>query len=163
MASDFDPTMLWLSGSFIVFAFLVYRMGKGAFLKALDSRIAEIREEIETAENLRIEAQEFLAQYQRKHRDSLEDAKKIITDAEARAEEITKQADKDLKEIFVRREKQLQDRLYMIEQTAIAEIQKRTADLAIRATSELIAKEMDKKTKEKLVEKAIKDISGNLH
>ena len=64
---------LWLLLSFIIFAGVVFKFGKGALLKMLDDRITGIREEIETAENLRVEAKEMLAQYQRKHKDATKD------------------------------------------------------------------------------------------
>lgn len=157
-----DPTA-WLAVSFIIFIVILVKKGKGAFVKLLDSRIEGIREEIETAENLRVEAQELLAQYQRKHRDAVKEAEQIITDAQKRAEEITKSADAELKEIAKRREKQLEDRLSRLEQSAITEIQTYAADLAIKATTEIISDHLDKKSNDKLVDQAIKDLPQNIH
>lgn len=154
---------IWLILSFIIFMVILVRMGKAAFLSMLDSRIVKIREEIATAENLRVEAQELLAQYQRKHRDAVKEAGQIITDAEKRAEEITKAADEELKEITKRREKQLKERLERIEQSAINEIRSYAADLAIKATAEIIADHLDKASNAKLVDKAIKDLPENIH
>lgn len=157
-----DPTA-WLAVSFVLFMIVLYKKGKGALTSMLDARIEGIREEIETAENLRVEAQELLAQYQRKHRDAVKEAEQIIADAEKRAEEITKAADAELKEITKRREKQLKDRLDRLEQSAIGEIRSYAADLAIKATAEIIADNLDKKTNDKLVDEAIKELPGNIH
>ena len=68
---------VWFAISFAVFVGLAWHLGKDAVLNALDARINEIRKDIETSEPLRIEAQEMLAQYQRKHRDAMQDAEKI--------------------------------------------------------------------------------------
>lgn len=157
-----DPTA-WLAVSFVIFMFILVKMGKGAFLKLLDSRIEGIREEIETAENLRVEAQDLLAQYQRKHRDAVKESEQIIADAESRADEILKAADAELGEITKRREKQLKDRLERLEQSAINEIQAYAADLAIKATTEIIAEQLDKKANAKLVDDSIKSLPGNIH
>lgn len=154
---------LWLLLSFLIFAVVVWRMGKSALLSILDNRIKEIREEIETAENLRVEAQELLAQYQRKHRDAVKDADQIIANAKKNADEIRTQAEKDLTENIERKEQQLRDRLSRAEQAAIQEIQNYAADLAIKATTEIITDKLDKKTSTSLLDTSIKNISNNMH
>ncbi len=157
-----DATV-WLLLSFIIFSVIVWRAGKQAFLNLLDNRIENIRSEIETAENLRVEAQELLAQYQRKHRDAVKDAEDIIANAQTHADEIRKKAEEELEEIMARREKQLKERLDRMEKSAATEIQKYAADLAIKATTEIIAGQLDKKANEKLVDQAIKDVGSNIH
>ena len=159
----FAETSNWLLISFVIFAVILWRAAKGAVIRMLDGRIETIREELQTAENLRVEAQELLAQYQRKHRDAVKDAENIVNKAERHAEEIRRKAEADLKETMERREKQLKERLVRMEQSAIAEIQKYAADLAIEATAEIIANKLDKKSNEKLVDQSIKDIGKNLH
>lgn len=163
MLEFFQDTNTWITISFVVFAFIVFKGGKGALLGMLDSRIAQIKQEIEMAENLRVEAQELLAQYQRKHRDAVKDAEEIIANAKDHAEHIREKAEKDLDEQMNRREKQLKERLARMEQSAIQEIQKYAADLAIQATAEIIAEKLDKKTNEGLVDDAIKGIGENIH
>ncbi|MEZ5813444.1 MAG: hypothetical protein R3E13_01755 [Alphaproteobacteria bacterium] len=157
-----DPS-IWLLLSFVIFASLVFKFGKGALLAMLDGRIESIREEIKTAENLRIEAQEMLAQYQRKHKDAVNDAEKILATAKQQAEEIRKKAEKDLDETIARREKQFQERLERMKQNAKDEILEHASNLAIAATSEIIADKLDKKANEKLVDAAIKGVSKNIH
>lgn len=158
-----SDSTIWLLLSFIIFSVILWRKGKDAFLALLDKRIEQIRQDIQTAENLRVESQELLAQYQRKHRDAVKEAEKIIANAEKRAEELRKQSEADLKETMDRRERQLKERLARMEQSAIADIQKYAADLAIEATAEIIADALDKKANEKLVDQAIKDIGKNIH
>ena len=153
----------WLLISFVIFCVICWKMGKDAVLNILDSRIDAIRQEIETAESLRVEAQELLAQYQRKQRDAEKEATGIIETAEAHAKEIKKKAEADLKETMERREAQLKSRLERMEHSAIAEIQKYAADLAIKATTEIIAEHLDKKSNEKLVSDAIKDVGKHIH
>ncbi len=156
-------THIWYAISFVAFAFVVYKYGKPVILKYLDVQIEAVREELRTAENLRIEAQELLAQYQRKHRDAVEEAQGIIKHAEQHAAEIRLKAERDLDEILARREKQLKDRLKRMEVAAVNEIQSYAANLAIEATAEIIAEKLDKKTNETLVESSIQDIGQKLH
>ena len=67
----FQDTHSWVLVSFILFVTVAFRFGKDKFLAILDGRIEAIRNDIKTAELLRIEAQELLAQYQRKQRDKV--------------------------------------------------------------------------------------------
>ncbi len=153
----------WLVISFLAFLGIAWRLGKDKILALLDDKIEEIRKEIETAESLRIEAQEMLAQYQRKHRDAITESKKIIADAKKQAEAIHKQAGKDLEETLERRELQLKDRIKRMEQSAVQEIQNYAADLAMNAATEIITDKLDKKTGEKLVDQSIKNLSKQIH
>lgn len=158
-----NDAQVWYLLSFLVFVVIAFRFGKSSFLNTIDSRIAEIQKEISTAESLRVEAQEMLAQYQRKQRDALQDAEKIINDAKEQAKEAQKQAEQSLKESMKRREAQLQDRLKRMEQNAIQEIQSHAADLAINAAKEIITETLDKKAGEKLVDQSIKNVANNIH
>lgn len=162
MMELFADTGTWVLCSFIIFCFVLWKFGKDSILGLLDKRIEEIRKEIETAESLRVEAQELLAQYQRKQRDAAKEAEDIVANAKSHAAEIQKQAEKDLKETAKRREQQLADRLERMEKNAMSEIQAYAAELAVKATSEIISNQMDQKTNENLVEKSIQDVSKKL-
>ncbi len=156
-------TNFWYLVSFIGFAAIIWKYGKPALISYIDNRIEEIREEIATAENLRVEAQGMLAQYQRKHKDAVKDADHILETAKKQAAEIQKQAEIDLDETIARREKQLAERLSHMEENAKEEIRQYAASLAITATSEIIATKFDKKANEKLVDAAIRGVSDNIH
>ena len=66
----FSESTNWVLISFVIFAIGFWKFGLKLLLGKLDGRIEDIRKEIETAESLRVEAQELLAQYQRKQRDA---------------------------------------------------------------------------------------------
>ena len=149
--------------NWIVFAVFAYKMGKNSVIGGLDSKIEEIKTEIETAERLRVEAQELLAQYQRKQRDAEQEAAGILKKATEQAKQLTKTAETDLSELMARRETQLTERLHRLEENAIAEIQNHAADLAVAATTEMIIQTLDEKTNAKLNEDSIKSLSKHLN
>lgn len=153
----------WVVLSFGIFCFILWKFGLGAFLNIVDTRIADIRKEIQTAEDLRVEAQELLAQYQRKHKDALKEAEGIIKDAEKQAVDIRKKADQDLQDSIARREKQLMQRLKLMEQSAMGEIREHAASLAMEATTAIIAQNLDKKNGERLIKESIKALPEDLH
>ncbi|MCD8497158.1 MAG: F0F1 ATP synthase subunit B [Alphaproteobacteria bacterium] len=150
----------WLLGSFLIFAFVCYKYGKDTFLGLLDSRIEKIRKEIVEAENLRIEAQELLAQYQRKHRDAVKEAEKIVSNAEKHAIEIRKRAEAELMETMERREEQFKERMRNMERSAMNEIQSYAAKLSIQATQRIIEENLDKKIATQLVDRSVKNIKA---
>ena len=153
----------WLCISFLIFAGILWRFGMPAINAALDKRIAEIKEDLETAESLRVEAQEMLAQYQRKQKEALKDAEKIIANAKISAKQFQEKIEAEATENMVRKEQQLQERLKRMEENALQDIQSRAAQIAIAAVERIIAEKLDKKAHTKLVEQSIADIKVNIH
>lgn len=156
-------TNIWVVFSFVIFAVIIIKATKSALTSVVDSRIAHIKKELQEAENLHTEAQELLAQYQRKHANAVEEAKTIITNAETYATKIRKQAKKELKQNIERRETQLAERINRMKENAIVEIQRYAADIAIEATREIIIKDFDKKRDQALLGESIKDLNKHLH
>lgn len=156
-------TNLWVTISFVVFAIFAFKLGRKSVTSKLDAKIDAIRTEIQTAESLRVEAQELLAQYQRKQRDAEKEAAQIVAQAQASAKRIHEAAEIELVETMNRREAQLQQRLQRIEQNAIAEIQAHAAELAVAATTEIINRTLDEKTAQTLADNSAQSISKHLN
>jgi len=159
-------SQIWLIFSFLIFCGILWKYGAAALTGMLDKRITDIRKEIQTAEDLRVEAQELLAQYQRKHKDAISEAETIVKNAEKQAGEIRKQAEQDLKDDIARRAKHLTERLERMEESALAEIREHAANLAMDATAAIISAQMDKKAGDNLVDESIdslKSAAKNIH
>ncbi len=154
---------IWYIFSFVIFAGIIFKYGIPALNNLLDGRIEQIKKDIEEAESLRVEAQEMLAQYQRKHRDAVQESESIIANAKENAKQFKEKAEAELDEIIKRREAQLEDRLERMKQNAINEIQSHAADLAINATRQIIIEKLDKKANAQLVGQAIENIETNIH
>lgn len=158
-----NNTGIWVAISFIVFITVAFKLSRKSVLGALDSRIDEVKNEIETAERLRVEAQELLAQYQRKQRDAEKEANEIIAHAKSQAEQMAKTSEAELEETLSRRETQLTERLKRLEESAISEIQSHAAELTVAATTEIIIQTLDKKTNSDLNEKTISSLPQNFN
>ena len=156
-------TNFWVSLSFFAFAIVAFRAGYGKVISGLDQKIKAIRDELEEAESLRIEAQELLAQYHRKHRDAMKEAEEIIQHAKTHAQNLKLQAASDLKDVMERREKQLQERLERVETSAAQEIKAYAAELSVDTAKDLIYAKLDKKSDAKLIDQAVADLPKNLH
>lgn len=154
---------IWLIFSFLIFMYILVKFGKAAIENKLDGKIDAIRKDIKEAESLRVEAQELLAQYQRKQRDAESEAESIIAKAEQHALEIRKNAEKILSENLHRREIQMKERMAQMEEAAIQQIREHASNLAIQATAQIIADKMDKKGQDKLIDHSVEAVSKNLH
>ena len=157
-----QSTDFWYFVSFAIFFGVVAKLAGGKIGAMLDQKIESIQNDIKNAENLRVEAQELLAQYQRKQRDADKEAETILEQAKERAEQIRKKAESDLDEVIERKEAQLSERLKRMEENAKAEIRDYAADLALTATREIIAQSMDKKVNDDLCADAIEQLPANL-
>ncbi len=158
----FQDAHSWVLISFLLFAAVAFRFGKDKFLAKLDSRIDSIRDDIKTAESLRIEAQELLAQYQRKQRDAVKEAEQIVAGARAAADMIRANAEKELQDMIARKEDQLAQRLKRMEDNAKAEIQAYAAELAVKATTEIITSRLDRAANDRLIDQSIRMLPAQL-
>jgi len=157
MSEFFSDTHNWVLISFLLFVALAYKMGRGSVTSALDSHIETARKDVEEAENLRVEAQELLSEYQRMKRETASDAEEVIKTAEEHAQKIREKASKELDAELARREEQLKERLSLMESQAIEEMRAYAADLAIKATREIIIDNIDSKKAKSLNDQAISD------
>lgn len=158
-----DSIYIWYCFSFLVFSGIIFKFGMPAINAMLDQRISDIKAELETAESLRVEAQEMLAQYQRKHRDALQESESIIKTAKDSAQKIVQQAEIELEETMNRREAQLQSRLKRMEEDALNEIKAYAATLAMGAARQIITEKLDNAANAKLLENSIADVQANIH
>ncbi len=150
----------------VAFVITIALVGKTVYQKisiALDERSESIRRNIEDATKLREEAQDLLASYERKQRDSINEAQEISERAHAQAEILTKKATADIEKTIERRKQQAKDRIIQAEITARDEIRAAVVDLAIETSRRLLAKEVSDKKGDKLIDETIKNLKTTIH
>ncbi|CCQ72669.1 ATP synthase subunit B [Magnetospira sp. QH-2] len=157
-----DPTF-WVFVSFVIFVAVAGKTIFRVATIALDDRAETIRKQLDEAEQLRREAKEMLAGYQRKQREATEEAEQIVARAKAEAERIRARAEEDLESTVERREQQAKDRIAQAETKALAEVQAMATDVAMTAAKALIVKNLKATGANKLVEEAISELGDNLH
>lgn len=157
-----DPTA-WVLVSFVVFVTAAYILGRKSVVAALDSRIEAVRNEIATAEALKDQALELLAEYQRKQEAASEEAAKIIEHARTQATALSARAEEEFENTMARKETMMKERLLRMEDSAMDDIRRYAADLAVSATARIIAEKMDDQAAQKLVDDSISKIAGHLN
>lgn len=157
-----DPTF-WVAVALVVFIAAVFKPVSKMVTKGLDDRAEKIKDELDEAERLRNEAQDLLAQYQRKQRDAAKEAEAIIQHAKDEAERMDREGRERLKAALERREKLAMDRIALAEQQAVERVRARAVDVAIAATQDILTASMDADKSNALIDDAIGELPNRLH
>jgi F-type H+-transporting ATPase subunit b len=162
MSALFHDTTFWVAVGFVIFALVVFRPGKRAILGFLDARAAAIRDEIESARQLREEAQQALGEYQRRQHDAAREAEAIVAQAEEEAARLRERLTAQLEESLSRREAQARDRIAQAEDAARQQVRTAAIDLAVDAARTLLVARAAAELDLALVKATIDDLPGLL-
>jgi len=143
----------------IVFAMLIWKKVPGAVGRALDSKIALIRDQLAEAEALRKEAEALKAEYETKAAQVDKDREALLERARHEADEIVAKAKKDSETLIERRTRMAEDKIAAEERSAIEQLRGAAADAAAKAAARIIAERHDASTDAKLIDQAIKEIA----
>lgn len=158
-----DPA-LWVGLAFLIVVGIFWKLGVHKSMSSgLAKRSQKIADELDQARKMREEAQEILAQYQRRQREAEEEAKGIIEQAKRDADRLASESRDKINEQIERRAKAAEEKIARAEAQAIAEVQGQVADLAIETARAIIAERMDQGAQSAFVEKAISELRGKLH
>ena len=144
----------------VVLAILVWKKVPGAIARALDDKIAVIRDQLAEAESLRKEAEALKAEYEAKAASADQDRQALLERARHEADEIVAKAKTDAEALVERRTRMAEDKIAAEERTAVEQLRAAAADAAAKAAARLIAERHDATTDAQLVDRAIKDIAS---
>jgi len=153
----------FVSVATIIFAAIVFKPARKAILSALDSRIDKIKKELDEAMRLRNEAEAILRTAKAHLSESEKQANDIIAYAEKEASEMLRNAkDKLAKDVENRRVLAVQ-KIKNFEESAITEMKRNIANIAISATAQVIEEGSDEESFKKLVGNSLDKISKTVH
>lgn len=152
---------IWVLISMLVFLFVMGKYAVPPILQALNDREQRIKDSLESAEKAIAKAERIS-----------EDNKKALKEAEVKAQKIRKEAIEEAEMLRADRiekakkdaDKLLEDARETIEQEkkqALSELRNEVAELAVKSASMIIGKELDQDKNKKLVDKFIGDLSKN--
>ncbi len=153
----------WVALAFVILVAAIARPVFRTVTTGLDSRAETIRRQIEEAQQLREEAQELLASYERKQRDAAKEAERMLEQAHVEAKNVSERAVADLERSLKRREQMAIDRIAQAEAAAVAEVRGIAVDVALEATRRILENEMTAKRANTLIDVAIKELPEKLH
>ena len=153
----------WVAVAFVIFVALMVWKARKVVTDLLDQRADTIRKQIDEAETLRREAQDLLADYQRKQSEAYKEAEGIIAQAKQEAERLKVKAQADLEIAIKVRERQAMDRIGHAEAQAAADVRNAAVEAAIAATQALLKDRLASGQGGELVDQAIVELPKRLH
>lgn len=142
----------------VVFALMVWKKVPAAIAKALDHKIAGIREQLAEAEALRKEAEALKAEYEAKAVAAEADAAAMVERARHESDALLAKARADAEALVERRTRMAEERIAAEERAAVQQVRAAAADAAAGAAARLIAERLDSKADAAMIDTAISEI-----
>lgn len=153
----------WVAVGVVVFIALLWKPVGGILLKFLDARADKIRRELNEAEELVREADELLAQYQRRQQEAGEQADTMLRHAREEADNIRRRAMEEVEIALKAREKHALDRIRQAESAALQQIRQSTVTLAMATARKVINDNLDDEAAEQLMAQSLAHIGRRPH
>lgn len=154
----------WALVALVIFMGIVFYMKvPGMIAKSLDDRSDKIRNDLEEARRLREEAQELLAEYQRKRQEAEQEASDIVAAAKRDADLIAKDAEEKTAEFVRRRTAQAEDKIAQAQAQAVADVRASAVDIAIAAASRIVEGKVTGASADKMIKDSIAEIKARLN
>lgn len=150
-----DATVIVSLAMLFVIALMIWKKVPAAIGRALDKKIAGIREQLDEAAKLRAEAEALRAEYEARSVAAGAEAQTMLDRARSEAEAIVEQAQRDAASLVERRTRMAEDKIAAAERTAIAEVRAKVAAAAATAAARLIAEQHDPQADRAMVDRTI--------
>ncbi len=154
----------WALIALIIFiGVVIYVKAPAMVTKSLDDRAERIRNELEEARKLREEAQQILAEYQRKRKEAEQEAADILVAAKREAEILVKDAKRKTEEYVERRTALAEQKIEQAERDAAEEVRTRAVEIAVAAASSILAGKVEGKVASDLFKASVSEVKSNLN
>ncbi len=154
----------WAFVALVIFlAAAFYMKVPGTIGKSLDGRAEKIRAELEEARRLREEAQQLLAEYQRKRKDAEKEAAEIVEHAKREAGQLVTEAKQKTEDYIARRTALAEQKIGQAEREAVNEVRARAVDIAVEAARTVLAGKVDEKVGDALFKASLQDLKTRLN
>jgi F-type H+-transporting ATPase subunit b len=152
--------ILWGTFSFVVLFLILWKFAFPAVNKQMQARTEKIRNNIDEAQQVRNEAEQILADYQRQLADARGEANRIIEEARQAAEQLrhdmVRRADEEVAELRQRNAADLQT----AQERAIGQLQSQVRNLALELAEKVIGANLDKDRNLALVDQYIAELNS---
>ena len=147
-----DATFWAMIALFIFLGVVVYFKVPGMIAKALDERAAKIRNELDEAQRLREEAQQLLAEFQKKRKEAEKEAADMVAAAKRESDLLVEDAHKKTEEYVARRAALAELKIGQAERDAVNEVRSIAVDVATEAARKVLAGKLDEADQRRAVQ-----------
>ncbi len=138
-----DATVIVSLAMLVVIGIMLWKKVPAAIGRALDKKIAGIREQLDEAARLRSEAEALRAEYEAKAAAAGAEAQAMLDRARNEADSIVQQAKTDAAALVERRTRMAEDKIAAAERSAVAEVRAKAVAAATAAAERLIRDQHD--------------------
>ena len=157
-----DPAFWTAIGLFLFIVILVIARVPNTLTRGLDARASGIKSELDSALQLRGEAEVMLSDARNKVEAAAREAEDILVQARAEADRAAREGRAELARVIERRRLQAREKIDRAQADAIAELRAYTAGISVGAARRFIAEKMDAARSAKLVDSAIAELPEKL-
>jgi F-type H+-transporting ATPase subunit b len=155
---------LWaMIALFIFFGIVVYLKVPAMMTKALDDRAGKIRNDLDEAQKLREEAQQLLAEFQKKRKEAEKEAADMVAAAKRESDLIIEDAHKKTEEYVARRAALAELKIGQAERDAVNEVRSIAVDVATEAARAVLAAKLDEKAGAELFKDSLTALESKLN
>ena len=150
----------WVALGFVIFIVLVWKKAGSAISDILDKRVQKIKNDLEEAVALRVEAQKELEKFKSMQLEAVKDAKRIISDAQEAANRIRNAASEKANETIKRREEQAKAKIAAAEAAVVSELKAKATSIAMSASKEILISELNADIGSSIIDESITQITA---
>ena len=148
----------WVAISFLIFIILLVYFNIPQKIKSyLDESINNIKNQLNDAENLKIEAENILREHQKKINNSKIEIKTMINKANEETEKNILKTNEDFHKIMESKKKSTEDRIKQMKNQAYKDIKNTSVKIAIESVERLLKNSLDKSKLDKLYLSSIEE------
>jgi F-type H+-transporting ATPase subunit b len=150
--------MVWTLVVFLISLFILRKWVFPLIGEALDKRAKTIEGEIDSAAELRQEADQLLEEYRERLKEARAQSEEIVQRARQTAESHEQEAREHGKEILAEAAKRAERDIDAATKRALDDIRREVADLTVLATEKVTRKTLDSADQRRLVEEALGEL-----
>jgi len=155
----FSDPQFWVALAFAIFVIALFNPVRKILSTSLDSKIKEIKDRIDEAENLKNETQITLSDIKKRQNKVELEIKKIHSNAKDKIKIIESEATEKLNEKTNKREQLAKTKIEQMARDANLSIQNNISQTAIAATIAVLEKKLNQDDKKNLINQSIKDFA----
>ncbi len=153
----------WVAISFFIFiAGLIYLKIPQKVNNSLIDQISKIKNELEEAKKLKIEAKNLLSDYENKIDKSKKETKNIINLAKKNGEKNILEKTEKFHQLIEDRKKNIEQKITLMKENALKEIRNVSIKISLESVGHLIKNSIDKSKVEKFYSRSLEQIKTEL-
>ena len=158
----FSDPQFWVAVAFFAFIVAVFNPVRKILTINLDSKIKEIKDKIDEAENLKNETQVTLSAVKKRQNDVKVEIQNIHKEAEKKVKQLEVTAESKLKDQISKRQVLAEAKIDQLTRDANNIIQSHISSTAIAATIAIINGKLNNQEKQKLIDKSVEELGSAL-